>query len=400
MNNDEVDIAEQFEKHLNSPKQTWLLGAGASFESNIPLMYPLTARVFEIATTETFLGDAEAIAIIEFVKSDIAETAHIEIFLTHLSDLISMAERSRTQTVAIGARTATKAKLTSVHLALLDVIADIIRWGYKPANGDEGAIVGESGKSITKIKAHKEFIKAIFLQNRAGLEKHRSGVEFFTTNYDTLIEDALALNQIPYCDGFTGGAVGFWKEGLDTSQKAVVTKLHGSIDWFRSSSPPRPLLRVRYGDTYHSDEQGAVMIYPQASKYVNAQENPFAQLFDRFRNRLSGGTDQVLLICGYSFGDDHINADIEQAMSTTRSQLTIVAFSGEIDGQLPPVLNGWRNGRSFSDRIYIASPKGLSRGASDPCFGKGEDSRNWWTFTGMTKLFSEGLPKDIQEALQ
>ena len=400
MNNDEVDIAEQFEKHLNSPKQTWLLGAGASFESNIPLMYPLTERVFEIASTKTFLDDEDAIAIIDFVKSDIAETAHIEIFLTHLSDLISMAERSRTHTVAIGANTATKAKLTAVHLKLLDVIADIIRWGYKPPTGEAQAIEGEMGKSITKIKAHKDFIRAIFLQNRAGLEKHRSGVEFFTTNYDTLIEDALALNQIPYCDGFTGGAVGFWKESLDTNQKAVVTKLHGSIDWFRSSSPPRPLLRVRYGDTYHADEQGAVMIYPQASKYVNAQENPFAQLFDRFRNRLAEGTDQVLLICGYSFGDDHINADIEQAMSKARSQLTIVVFSGETDGQLPPVLNTWRNGRSFSDRIYIASPKGLHRGASSACFGKEGGSRDWWTFSGMTKLFAEGLPKDIQEALQ
>lgn len=39
---DDIDVAEQFEKHLNSPKQTWLLGAGVSFLANIPLMHPLT----------------------------------------------------------------------------------------------------------------------------------------------------------------------------------------------------------------------------------------------------------------------------------------------------------------------------------------------------------------------
>lgn len=46
----DADISEQFEKHLNSPKQTWLLGAGVSYPANIPLMYPLTDRVMELGS--------------------------------------------------------------------------------------------------------------------------------------------------------------------------------------------------------------------------------------------------------------------------------------------------------------------------------------------------------------
>ena len=49
---DPVDIATQFEKHLSSPKQTWLLGAGVSIGSNIPLMGPLTDRVLHVARTD------------------------------------------------------------------------------------------------------------------------------------------------------------------------------------------------------------------------------------------------------------------------------------------------------------------------------------------------------------
>lgn len=400
MNNDDIDIAEQFEKHLNSPKQTWLLGAGASFESNIPLMYPLTERVFERTLTHTFENAPNATDIINFIKDDIEAGAHIEIFLTHLSDLISMAERSRNLSVAIGNNTATKIQLTAVHLGLLNIIAETIRWGYKAPTEEDEELIGKLGNSITKIEPHKEFIRALFHNNRAGLEKHRGAVEFFTTNYDTLIEDGLALNQVPYCDGFEGGAVGFWKNSFDSGQKAVVTKLHGSIDWFRSSVSPRPLLRIRHGDSYHSGQDGAVMIYPQAAKYSHAQDNPFAGLFNRFRLRLSDSTDNVLLICGYSFGDDHINADIEQAMFNSGSQLTIVAFCYEGDDGLPKCLEDWRKNRSFSDRIYVASPKGIYRGKSSSCFPSSEGTRSWWTFSGMTKLFSEGLPKDIQEALQ
>lgn len=63
----DVDVAEQFEKHLNSPRQTWLLGAGVSYPANIPLMYPLTDRVMDIARNEIFPGDSDAIRVLDFV---------------------------------------------------------------------------------------------------------------------------------------------------------------------------------------------------------------------------------------------------------------------------------------------------------------------------------------------
>lgn len=404
-----ADIAEQFERHLNSPKQTWLLGAGISFEANIPLMNPLTTHILSVARDETFSEDEVALQILSFLQEDVTEGAHIEEILTHLGDCISIAERSRKGGFVIGDDAINKAKLVEVHLKLLELIAHAVRWGYRPPTlNEEGEVIeeeliGTKEQPIIEVSAHKKFVAAVFGANRAGIEYLRTPVEFFTTNYDTLLEDGLALNRISFKDGFTGGGVGFWSiENYkpDKLTRATITKLHGSTDWYRSGVSPSPLLRVRHGDLYPSRDGGAVMIYPQATKYLNTQLDPFAELFQRFRHRLAVGVDHVLLICGYSFADEHINVEIEQAMAAKKSQLTIIAFSDESEKMLPKTLSEWRKNRSWRSRVFVASPNGLYQGDQGPQFGIEGERRQWWTFAGATELFSSGLPADIQEALQ
>lgn len=402
----DADIAEQFEKHLNSPKQTWLLGAGISYPANIPLMYPLTDRVMELAKSELFEADADAIRVLDFVVDDCAETSHIEHHLTHLGDLISIAERSRTGGIEIGGRLVSKEKLEEVHQGLIEQIALTVRWGYQAATKNaEGEIVveariGSQSESIVDISGHQKFVQAVFGTSRAGLDFVRTPVEFFTTNYDTLLEDALALTGVEFQDGFIGGGVAFWNiqnYASQTGTRAVVSKLHGSIDWYRPSSGTRNLLRVRHGDIYPGDG-GSVMIYPQATKYLNTQRDPFAAIFQRFRQRLSNGSDHVLLVCGYSFGDEHINAEIEIAMSSSRNQLTVIAFNDEPNNELPQTLKEWQS-RPWSQRLFVASPKGIYQGSIGPVFPLEEGNRDWWTFDGAATLLASGFPKDIQDAM-
>ncbi|GGJ56496.1 SIR2 family protein [Sphingopyxis bauzanensis] len=402
----DVDVAEQFEKHLNSPKQTWLLGAGVSFLANIPLMYPLTTRVLDLARNDLFGDDAEAIRVLDFITSDCGESSHIEHHLTHLGDLISVAERSRTGGIEIGGERIGKEKLIEVHQGLVQKIAVTVRWGFRAARQNaageviEEARIGTDGSSIVDISGHRKFVEAIFGANRAGLDFVRTPVEFFTTNYDTLIEDALAFAGIEFQDGFVGGGVGFWNMrnyAANSTTRAIVSKLHGSIDWYRSHTGNANLLRVRYGDTYPG-EGGSVMIYPQATKYLNTQRDPFAEIFQRFRQRLAQGSDHVLLVCGYSFGDDHINAEIEIAMSSGKNQLTIVAFVDEPNDELPLTLRTWLL-EPWGQRIFIASPKGIYQGSNGPFFPITDGKRDWWTFDGAANLFAAGLPKDVQEAM-
>lgn len=400
-----VDIAEQFERHLNSPKQTWLLGAGISFPAKIPLMSSLTTHVLKIARTKLFLNDENAKHILDFIEEDCDNNSHIEHYLTYLCDLISIANRSHTGATTVGDKSITKTKLDTVHRDLIKTIANTVRWGFKDSKRDdagkiiEKAQIGKVGESIVDIAGHQKFIKAVFETSRAGLDFVRTPVEIFTTNYDTLIEDALALEGIEFQDGFIGGGVGFWNAQnyeSTSGMRAIVSKLHGSIDWYRPQSGSPNLLRVRYGDTY-SDNGGSVMIYPQATKYVSIQRDPFAEIFQRFRQRLSQSSDHVLLICGYSFGDDHINAEIEIAMSSGKNQLTIVAFADEPNDKLSPILKKWLS-EPWGQQLFIASPKGIYQGSTDRVFSIPDGKRDWWTVDGVANLLVNGLP-DIQEEI-
>ena len=403
MSEKEIDIADQFEKALSIPKQTWLLSAGASFQSNIPLMYPLTRRVLSVAKDTYFIGNGAILQAIDDIVSDIDEGAHIEIFLTHLADLISMCSRSRDGTTQLGGNKVSMPVLSELHLGILEIISETIRWGYKEEqkNGDEvisEELIGDAANPKVTIEAHLNFVDAVFSRSQAGMSALRGPVHFFTTNYDTLIEDALSLRGVSVDDGFTGGGVAYWSgydQGRCETAHARIVKLHGSIDWIAPKEDASRLLRVRHSDLYPTP-QNQVVIYPQATKYVNTQLDPFAQLFSRFRNVLADSSERVLLICGYSFGDDHINQDIEVAMSNPDSQLTLVAFSFEGDS-LPEVLQNWLE-TAWGNRIYVASNKGLHNGLSGPLWDL-PNGRDWWTFAGVTKLLADGLPKDIQGAL-
>ena len=84
------------------------------------------------------------------------------------------------------------------------------------------------------ISTHRDFIAAVHKPIRVGLPLSSQPVEYLVLNYDTIVEDALALESITYADGLHGGTTGWWDplQRLKTQGlSARVIKLHGSIDW-------------------------------------------------------------------------------------------------------------------------------------------------------------------------
>jgi SIR2-like protein len=395
----DADFEDDLEKLFGHGQQLWLLGAGASFGSKLPLMNGLTERVIGSLETKKLPveGSYTVADLLRAVRNEIGGSVTIEGILDHLSDFGSMARRSdnpisipvvNTSGGSIGASLRFDT-IMSVRADILGEIRQTIRWGYVHSENSDECISGSAGRSIVEIAPHLKFVDAIFSGVLAARERRLRPVEFFTTNYDTLIEDALALRGISYVDGFRGGAVGFWDptvypESVDnpTSVRASVTKIHGSIDW--ASTSEQRIVRRRIGDLYPSDgEGGEVLIYPQATKYEFVRREPFDSLFQRFRTVLSRRSAQVMFICGYGFGDEHVNRELEEALALFGGQLTVVVMSKERSG----LLVQWAS-RSFGERLYVLCEDGAWCGTEGPYLGA--EPRDWWTFEGMTNLVRRG----------
>lgn len=392
---------EEFDNRLENLKQllssqsrqSWLFGAGISFGSKIPLMYPLTSRVERIIEKDSGVKEKEVLAAL---KADLSDECHVEHYLSHLGDLLAIADRSRSQTAYIGANSFNSEELRKLYLEIIKAIGGIVRYGYVAVNADRAIEeeIGSAANPIVEIEPHFKFVEAL-LFSKSNLEQ-RSKTTFFTTNYDTLLEDALALHKKIVCDGFSGGAVGFWNAESEFSNAAMdsntyqLYKLHGSIDWHRDDE--LGLVRARYGTKYLSNPAN-IMIYPQATKYVETQKDPFASLFLGLRKTLMNGQQNTLITCGYSFGDDHINAEIESALRSESNQTTVIAFIQEAPKEgirINKTLDAWLNCPKISSRVYVAGELGIYHNSTTPLAESDTSKYTWWRFDGLTQFIRTG----------
>ncbi|MCP3032320.1 SIR2 family protein [Halobacillus sp. A1] len=375
------ELLEQIHRHLDCTYQNWLFGAGISFESNIPLMYPMTEKIESELEGDDFDTFCK-------IKEFLPNSSHVEHYLSHIGDLLALLDRSHASEITMNNVKYEYSSLYTLYKQIIRIIGELVRFGYKHSVDEKGDIESP----IVEIGPHQEFVKKLF-NRRSNLENITS-INFFTTNYDTLLEDALTLEKKEVIDGFTGGAMGFWNPDVfsekDNSYSYKVYKLHGSIDWYKDDE--KGLLRSRFGTKYLSDNSN-LLIYPQATKYVETQKDPFALLFSKFRERLIVSRDNILVACGYSFGDNHINNEVEMAMSLPNNKTNLIIFLKETWDEdlqkscLPSDIYNWLDESSFRDRVFVLTDKGIYNGNSELNIpSSGDQQFDWWTFKGMTNL--------------
>jgi hypothetical protein len=167
---------------------------------------------------------------------------------------------------------------------------------------------------------------------------YRLPLEFFTVNYDLILETAFERMAVPYFDGFIGSLAARFHTDLvegETGSRAETVpsffvrlwKLHGSVNWQWNND--RQI--VRLGRPVADGEAAA--IYPSDLKYEESRRVPFVVLQDRFRRALNQ-PETLVLISGYAFGDAHLNEMIFEAASR-RERSEFVAFCfGDIPDSL------------------------------------------------------------------
>ena len=205
-------------------------------------------------------------------------------------------------------------------------------------------------------------------------------VEVFTTNYDLLLEQAFEEQRVPYFDGFVGSDSAF----LDLESIAVddlpprwarLWKIHGSINWWMTKA--QKIRRSR--DTVEGEQ---LLIYPSHLKYDESRQMPYYAMLDRLRVFLRSG-QCMLLTCGYSFGDEHINAYIGQGLAGNPNAACLgMVFNDR--GMVPKAVALAKRYANFS---LLAADGGVV----------GTVERNWDTEVKDTHLaYAIAIRKDVQ----
>ncbi|WP_220015745.1 SIR2 family NAD-dependent protein deacylase [Clavibacter michiganensis] len=172
-------------------------------------------------------------------------------------------------------------------------------------------------------------------------------IEVFTLNYDLLLEYALERQGLAYFDGFMGTYHGRFRadlvDGVEPSITSLlpsffhrVWKLHGSLSWARDEDGHI----VRYGHLKGGEHVAA--IHPSESKYEDSRRAPFVILQDRFRRSLFE-PETLLITSGYSFGDQHINEILADAIRARPRSEFVFMFFGEVPKYAEGLAAQWRN---------------------------------------------------------
>ena len=155
---------------------------------------------------------------------------------------------------------------------------------------------------------HRQFSRWLVKTSR------KDPVEIFTVNYDVLLEYGMEMERIPVFDGFVGGYRPFFhpdslrrKESAPGASWTRLWKMHGSVTWRRIKEDGRTCV-VR-GKISHKGE----MIYPSFQKYDESRQQPYAAFAERL-SRFLEQDDALLVVAGFSFGDQHINNLIFDAL--------------------------------------------------------------------------------------
>ena len=157
-------------------------------------------------------------------------------------------------------------------------------------------------------------------------------VEIFTPNYDLLTEQALEQCRVPYFDGFVGSCNTFFDVASIEQDKlpprwSRLWKLHGSINWWRTADGNVE----RRAGVAADGSTGRQMIYPSHLKYDQSRRLPYLAMLDRLKSFLANG-QSVLITCGYSFADQHLNEVILQGLAGNPTAVCFGMLFGERSG--------------------------------------------------------------------
>ena len=179
---------------------------------------------------------------------------------------------------------------------------------------------------------HKTFLDKITARKAS-----EPRVQLFTTNYDTLFEQAAQEGGYAVSDGFSFTSPRTFSgryfdydivqrertrlkdEESFVSKVFHLYKMHGSLTWERTEQG-----RIQQVNSTESP----LIVYPASDKYESSYEQPYFEMMSRFQQALRR-ENTLLIVIGFGFRDKHIQNVILEAVNQNPSfQLVIVNYNG------------------------------------------------------------------------
>lgn len=198
-------------------------------------------------------------------------------------------------------------------------------------------------KCIPEHIPHHDFARWIKHTSR------KEPVEVFTTNYDILFERSFDRLRVLHFDGFIGSQHPYFSaESMDNelalppSNWLRYWKIHGSTSWSIEKIGSESRI------TRKANGSAGEMIFPTHRKYDDSKKEPYRALMDRLSFVLSR-QNSLLITVGYSFGDQHINAVLLNALAQyPRTHLVALSYSDISEDEL---VAKWASERSNLVRV-------------------------------------------------
>jgi NAD-dependent SIR2 family protein deacetylase len=247
------------------------------------------------------------------------------------------------------------------HIILLEKTDDAKKDELKPLH----KALENKIKKACKLKLDTTAPHIDFLNKITARKNNDARVQLFTTNYDTLFEQAANKAGFVVIDGFSftqprefGGKwfdldiVNREKTRLKQEESFIskvfhLYKLHGSLNW--TSEKDKTIQK--------ENSNNPLMIYPANEKYESSYEQPYFEMMSRFQQALRK-EETLLVVIGFGFQDKHIKNVIVEAVEQNPSfQLLIVYYDGN-DGI--SIKNAENLQEFFADKDALKVKRGVN----------------------------------------
>lgn len=181
---------------------------------------------------------------------------------------------------------------------------------------------------------HQDFIRKLTARKPS-----EPRLQLYTTNYDTLFEQAARRMNYVIIDGFSlsyprvfnGTNFDFdivFREHTRVKQEESFVpnvfqlfKLHGSIDWEKNTKGQ--ILQKEKSDN-------PCIIYPASEKYESSYDQPYFEMMSHFQQTLRK-ENTLLIVVGFGFKDKHIQNVIKEASLQNHNLHVLIVCYGQIE---------------------------------------------------------------------